>query len=235
MTVPSGRPPHETGVRVASAGDSVVPVRHVLGTVPVEEDGSAHFTVPANIEVFFQALDDHGLAVQSMRSATQLHAGERLVCAGCHQPSHHTVDGQRFRSPGPPASSLADQAGRGRLASVQLSAARAAGAGPALCEVSRATSDRHPTLAASRSRGTGTRPTTVWSSNMPFTTTAMATAPHPVVSVLGHRRLYQAASARSLRREALRRRTASPDPLARLLVDVLRRLRRAGRRSPTAR
>jgi hypothetical protein len=90
MSVPSGGPPHETGVRVASAGDSVVPVRHVLGTVPVEEDGSAHFTVPANIEVFFQALDDRGLAVQSMRSATQLHAGERLVCAGCHQPGHET-------------------------------------------------------------------------------------------------------------------------------------------------
>ena len=32
------------GLRVASAGDSVVPVRHVLGTVPVEADGSAHFT-----------------------------------------------------------------------------------------------------------------------------------------------------------------------------------------------
>ena len=91
MTVPSGSPPHETGLRLASAGDSVVPVRHVLGTVPVEEDGSAHFTVPANMEIFFQALDERGLAVQSMRSATQLHAGERLVCAGCHEPGHRTV------------------------------------------------------------------------------------------------------------------------------------------------
>ena len=91
MTVPSGQPPHETGLRVATAGDSVVPVRHVLGTVPVEEDGSAHFVVPANKEIFFQALDQQGLAVQSMRSATQLHEGQRLVCAGCHQPSRHTA------------------------------------------------------------------------------------------------------------------------------------------------
>ena len=90
MSVPSGGPPHETGARVALAGDSVVPVRHVLGTVPVEEDGSAHFTVPANRELFFQALGDRGLAVQSMRSATYLQKGEHLVCHGCHEPKHRT-------------------------------------------------------------------------------------------------------------------------------------------------
>jgi hypothetical protein len=88
MSVPSGGPPHETGARVALAGDSVVPVRHVLGTVPVESDGSAHFTVPANRELFFQALDERGMAIQSMRSATYLQKGEHLVCHGCHEPKH---------------------------------------------------------------------------------------------------------------------------------------------------
>ena len=88
MTVPSGSPPHEVGYRVATAGDSVVPVRYVLGTVPVEADGSAHFVVPAHKELFFQALDERGLAVQSMRSATYLQPGERLVCQGCHEPKH---------------------------------------------------------------------------------------------------------------------------------------------------
>ena len=84
--VPSGGlRPHETGKRIAEAGDSVVPCRWVLGTVPVEEDGSAHFTVPAYRELFFQALDERGLAVTSMRSATSLRAGERLTCAGCHE------------------------------------------------------------------------------------------------------------------------------------------------------
>lgn len=87
MTVPSGEPPHETGVRVVTAGDSVVPVRYVLGTAPVEEDGSAHLIVPANKELFFQALDERGLAVQSMRSATALRAGEHLICHGCHSPA----------------------------------------------------------------------------------------------------------------------------------------------------
>jgi len=91
MTVPSGGPPHQTGIRIASAGDSVVPCRWVLGTVPVEADGSAHFTVPAHREIFFQALDEEGLAVQSMRSATALQEGERLVCAGCHEPKSRTA------------------------------------------------------------------------------------------------------------------------------------------------
>jgi len=63
--------------------------RAVLGTVPVEEDGSAHFYLPPGKEVFFQALDGRGLAVQSMRSATYVHAGEKLVCAGCHNRREH--------------------------------------------------------------------------------------------------------------------------------------------------
>jgi hypothetical protein len=89
MTVPSGPlRAHETGMRIVTAGDSVVIARRVLGTVPVEADGSAHFTVPANRELFFQALDQQGMAVQSMRSATYLREGERLVCQGCHEPKH---------------------------------------------------------------------------------------------------------------------------------------------------
>ena len=90
MSVPSGSPPHDTGFRIIGAGDSVVPVRYVLGTVPVEEDGSAHFTAPAGRSIFFQALDEKGLAVQSMRSATYLHGGDRLTCQGCHEPGQST-------------------------------------------------------------------------------------------------------------------------------------------------
>lgn len=88
MTVPSGQPPHEVGLRLPQALDSVMLARYVLGTVPVEEDGSAYFEVPANKEIFFQALDERGMAVQSMRSATYLKPGELLVCKGCHDPRH---------------------------------------------------------------------------------------------------------------------------------------------------
>ncbi len=63
--------------------------RGVIGTVPIEEDGSAHFEMPAGIPFYMQALDKNGLAVQTMRSATYLHPGERMSCTGCHEPKHH--------------------------------------------------------------------------------------------------------------------------------------------------
>jgi len=91
MTVPSGAPPHEIGLREASSPDSVILARNVLGTVPVESDGSVHFRAPAHRELVLQALDEQGLAVQSMRSAFYLQGGERLTCMGCHEPKHRAA------------------------------------------------------------------------------------------------------------------------------------------------
>jgi hypothetical protein len=62
------------------------PGKFVLGTVPVESDGSAHFRIPSGLPVFFQALDAEGLAVQTMRSLTYVQPGETLSCVGCHEP-----------------------------------------------------------------------------------------------------------------------------------------------------
>jgi hypothetical protein len=62
--------------------------RAVLGTVPVESDGSAYFAAPAGKLIYFQALDERGMAVQTMRSGTYLHVGESLSCQGCHEPKH---------------------------------------------------------------------------------------------------------------------------------------------------
>ncbi len=59
--------------------------KRVLGTVPVEEDGSAYFEVPANTFVYFQALDAEGKMVQSMRSGVFLQPGETYGCVGCHE------------------------------------------------------------------------------------------------------------------------------------------------------
>ncbi|MDR2409528.1 MAG: hypothetical protein LBE13_15655, partial [Bacteroidales bacterium] len=56
--------------------------RMVLGTVPVEADGSASFTMPVDVPIYFQALDENGCAIQSMRSATYVKPGEHLVCNG---------------------------------------------------------------------------------------------------------------------------------------------------------
>jgi cytochrome c553 len=86
MSVPSGKPPQEIGFREPTSGDSVVLARYVLGTVPIEEDGSANFIVPPRRELLLQVLDEDGLAVQSMRSSFYLHDGETLSCTGCHEP-----------------------------------------------------------------------------------------------------------------------------------------------------
>ena len=64
--------------------------RKVLGTVPVESDGSARFEMPVDVPVYFQALDAQGVAVQSMRSATYVKPGETLTCQGCHEGRHNT-------------------------------------------------------------------------------------------------------------------------------------------------
>ena len=60
--------------------------RMLLGTVPVEEDGSAYFRAPARKPLYFQAVDAGGHAVQGMRSVVYLQPGERRGCIGCHEP-----------------------------------------------------------------------------------------------------------------------------------------------------
>ncbi|MFP4501532.1 MAG: hypothetical protein ACLFTT_11080 [Candidatus Hydrogenedentota bacterium] len=60
--------------------------KRILGTVPVAADGSAQAAVPADTFVYFQLLDEHGMMVQSMRSGTMIHSGERQGCIGCHEP-----------------------------------------------------------------------------------------------------------------------------------------------------
>jgi formylglycine-generating enzyme required for sulfatase activity len=68
-------------VGVESAWD----IHRILGTVPIESDGSAVFTVPANTPIALQPLDEEGRAVQLMRSWFTAMPGEVLSCAGCHE------------------------------------------------------------------------------------------------------------------------------------------------------
>lgn len=61
--------------------------RGLLGSVPVDADGSASFYLPAGKAVFFQAVDQTGTAVQTMRSDAFVIGGQsRLYCQGCHEP-----------------------------------------------------------------------------------------------------------------------------------------------------
>lgn len=61
------------------------------GVVPVEEDGSAHFVVPANRSIFFQALDGDFREIQRERTYVNYAPGEVRSCTGCHGQSNRTA------------------------------------------------------------------------------------------------------------------------------------------------
>ncbi|MDP6557921.1 MAG: hypothetical protein QGG71_24850 [Pirellulaceae bacterium] len=73
----------ESVSQVSFATDSIG--RMPLGVVPVEEDGSVYCEAPVGKAIYFQLLDQKGMAVHSMRSATYVHPGEHLSCLGCHE------------------------------------------------------------------------------------------------------------------------------------------------------
>lgn len=71
--------------RVAlSEGLNWTPVQ-VLGTVPIEADGSAHFQVPVDTPVYFQLLDENFMELRRMRSFISFQPGEVRSCVGCHE------------------------------------------------------------------------------------------------------------------------------------------------------
>ena len=60
-------------------------MQRVLGTVPVEADGSAYFEVPALRSLFFVALDENEMSVKRMQSFVTVQPGESASCVGCHE------------------------------------------------------------------------------------------------------------------------------------------------------
>ncbi len=84
-------------------------LKRVLGTVPVERDGSVAFEAPASTALQLQLLDENGMAVMTMRSLVYLQPGEEATCVGCHEPRHGTpvsmarMPPVRFRRIEPPA------------------------------------------------------------------------------------------------------------------------------------
>jgi len=71
-------------------------VHRILGTVPVQPDGSAMFRVPANTPLAVQPLDREGKALQVMRSWMTPMPGEFLACVGCHERQSDTVPLRRY-------------------------------------------------------------------------------------------------------------------------------------------
>ncbi len=60
-------------------------VKRVLGTVPIEDDGSVSFHAPPGTALHFQLLDDRQRALQTMRSFVGVMPGESRGCVGCHE------------------------------------------------------------------------------------------------------------------------------------------------------
>jgi Hydrazine synthase alpha subunit middle domain len=69
-------------------------LERVLGTIPVEPDGSAFMELPALRSLFFVALDENNDSVKRMQSFLTVMPGEISSCVGCHE--------QRTRAPGNP-------------------------------------------------------------------------------------------------------------------------------------
>ena len=60
-------------------------VNRLLGLVPIEEDGSAHFEVPALRSLYFHVLDKDGKMLMTQGSDFHVMPGEKRSCIGCHE------------------------------------------------------------------------------------------------------------------------------------------------------
>ena len=77
--------------------EGLVGARRLLGIAPVEEDGSFHIRVPAEIPITFQLLDEDYVALRSQRAWTWVIGNENRGCIGCHEdrelsPPNRVVD-----------------------------------------------------------------------------------------------------------------------------------------------
>jgi len=73
------------GMAHSAIGDGFLGLKVQYGVVPVEEDGSAHFLVPAMRNIYLQALDKDCLAIQTERTYVHYMPGEVRSCVGCHE------------------------------------------------------------------------------------------------------------------------------------------------------
>ena len=92
--------------------------KRILGTVPVEPDGSAYFAAPPERFVYFQLLDENGMMIQSMRSGASVQSGEKQGCVGCHEERRVAPPATAGRTPMAlrrPPSTLADWHGPARF------------------------------------------------------------------------------------------------------------------------
>ncbi len=74
--------------KIRGAGHNI---KRILGTIPVEADGSAHMELPAMRALMFVLLDENDRAIKRMRSFITVKPGEVTSCVGCHEQRTQTV------------------------------------------------------------------------------------------------------------------------------------------------
>lgn len=89
---------------ITTSGTSIYTVKRIIGTVPLHPDGSAHFTVPANRNLYFEVLDAEQCEIQRMRSVVCLKPNETRSCIGCHEPKTTAPPNVYASAAGHPAS-----------------------------------------------------------------------------------------------------------------------------------
>ena len=84
-------PIHYTGGMDPLSYGGTFTLERIVGTVPVETDGSGYLELPAERSFFFVALDENDFSVKRMQSFLTVQPGETTSCIGCHE--------QRTRTP----------------------------------------------------------------------------------------------------------------------------------------
>ena len=87
------KPINDSGKMPPMSFGGTYTLERILGTIPVEPDGSAYMEVPALRSLFFVALDENNNSVKRMHSFLAVEPGETTSCLGCHE--------QRQRAPLP--------------------------------------------------------------------------------------------------------------------------------------
>jgi len=99
------------GGHIAVSCNAHIWIAVLRGIVPVEEDGSACFEVPAGRNLFFQALDENFMEVQRMRTFVNFESGEQRSCIGCHEHRRQAPVSRLTAAFGRPPAKLAAQPG----------------------------------------------------------------------------------------------------------------------------
>jgi len=79
------KPINHSGTMEPTSLGGTFTLPRILGTVPVEPDGSAYVDLPALRSLFFVALDENNMSVKRMQSFVTVMPGETTSCVGCHE------------------------------------------------------------------------------------------------------------------------------------------------------